>query len=299
MARCPPLPASRVTEGTTDQQDARREGAEEPSTPRKTLTAYGRGVVGGLLIGMPVFMTMEVWWGGFVLSPLKLSGLIVFNYGVLLVLQHYSGLHPRKTRGGQMRAALVAYGLGLVVGSLVMFMLGVADLHIALRDFVGKIVLLAVPVSVGASVAMSEFGHEHETVERRKEGATYFGALGMAAGGAMLFGFGLAPTDEPMMIGLQLPWHHALALVAVSLFQVHAIVYAVGFKQHERDDRAWWRKLLREGIGAYAVALLVAAYLLWTFGRIDTHTGLVACVYQTVTLGFITSLGAAAGELLI
>jgi uncharacterized membrane protein len=115
----------------------------------------------------------------------------------------------------------------------------------------------------------------------------------------MLFGFGLAPTDEPMMIGLRLPWHHALALVAASLFQVHAIVYAVGFKQHERDERAWWRKLLREGIGAYAVALIVAAYLLWTFGRIDAHTGLVACVYQTVTLGFITSLGAAAGELLI
>ena len=299
IARCPPLPASRVTEGTADQQGAGREGAEDPSTPRKTLTAYGRGVVGGLLVGMPVFMTMEVWWGGFVLSPLKLSALIVFNYGVLLVLQHYSGLHPRKTRSGQVRAALVAYGLGLVVGSLVIFMLGVADRHTALRDFIGKIVLLAVPVSVGASVAMSEFGHEHETVERRKEGATYFGALGMAAGGAMLFGFGLAPTDEPMMIGLQLPWHHALGLVAVSLFQVHAIVYAVGFKQHERDDRTWWRKLLREGIGAYAVALLVAAYLLWTFGRIDAHTGLVACVYQTVTLGFITSLGAAAGELLI
>ena len=289
------MPESRVTEGTADEHDA----AEHESTPRKTLTAYGRGVVGGLLIGMPVFMTMEVWWGGFTLPPLKLVGLVVFNYGVLLVLQHYSGLHPRKTRGGQVRAALVAYGLGLVAGSPVMFMLGVADLDTALRDFVGKIVLLAVPVSVGASVAMSEFGHEHETVERRKEGATYFGALGMAAGGAMLFGFGLAPTDEPMMIGLQLPWHHALALVAVSLFQVHAIVYAVGFKQHERDDRAWWRKLLREGTGAYAVALLVAAYLLWTFGRIDADTGLVACVYQTITLGFITSLGAAAGELLI
>jgi putative integral membrane protein (TIGR02587 family) len=289
------MPESRVTEGITDEHDA----AAVQSTPRRTLTAYGRGIVGGLLIGMPVFMTMEVWWGGFVLPPLRLCGLIVFNYGVLLVLQHYSGLHPRKTRGGQVRAALVAYGLGLVAGSLVMLMLGVADLHTALRDFVGKIVLLAVPVSVGASVAMSEFGHEHETVERRKESATYFGALGMAAGGAMLFGFGLAPTDEPMMIGLRLPWHHALALVGASLLQVHAIVYAVGFKEHERDDRAWWRKLLREGIGAYAVALLVAAYLLWTFGRIDTHTGLVACVYQTVTLGFITSLGAAAGELLI
>ena len=282
-----------------DEREGQEQDAERSSSPRKTLTAYGRGVVGGLLIGMPGFMTMEIWWGGFTLSPLKLLGLVVFNYGVLLVLQHYSGLHPRKTRGGQVRASLVAYGLGLVAGSLVMFMLGVTNLHTALRDFVGKIVLLAVPVSIGASVAMSEFGDEHETIERRKERASYFGTLGMAAGGAMLFGFGIAPTDEPMMIGLRLPWHHALALLAASLLQVHAIVYAVGFKKHERDDRAWWRKLLKEGVGTYAVAILVAAYLLWTFGRIDSNTGFVACVYQTLTLGFITSLGAAAGELLI
>jgi putative integral membrane protein (TIGR02587 family) len=291
--------ADAVTDGTADEPHVEAQDDERPGSSRKTLTAYGRGVVGGLLIGMPVFMTMEVWWGGFTLPPLRLLGLVVFNYCVLLVLQHYSGLHPRKTRAGQVRAALVAYGLGLVAGSLVMFMLGVTNLHTALRDFVGKIVLLAVPVSIGASVAMSEFGAEHKTVERRKESASYFGTLGMAAGGAMLFGFGLAPTDEPMIIGLRLPWHHAIALLAASLFQVHAIVYAVGFRQHERDDRAWWRKLLKEGIGAYAVALLVAGYLLWTFGRIDTDTGLVACVYQMVTLGFITSLGAAAGELLI
>ena len=115
----------------------------------------------------------------------------------------------------------------------------------------------------------------------------------------MLFGFSVAPTDEPMIIGLKLPWHHALVLLLASLVQVHLIVYAVGFRKHERDDRAWWHKLLKEGVGAYAVALLVSAYLLWTFGRISGETGLVACVYQTVTLGFVTSLGAAAGELLI
>ena len=52
-------------------------------------------------------------------------------------------------------------------------------------------------------------------------------------------------------------------------------------------------------MSTYAVSIVVAAYLLWTFGRIDTGTGFVASVYQTLTLGFITSLGAAAGELLI
>jgi putative integral membrane protein (TIGR02587 family) len=248
---------------------------------------------------MPVFMTMEIWWSGFTMSAMKTLLLVAFNYAILLVLQHFSGLHPRKTQAAQMRAALVAYGLGLVTSSLVLIGLGIANTDTALRDYVGKVVLLAVPVSLGASVAMSEFGQDHHVTERRKESAGYFGSLGMAAGGAMLFGFGLASTDEPMIIGLKLPWHHALVLVLASLLIVHLIVYSVGFKKHERDDRAWWRKLLKEGVGAYAVSLLVAAYLLWTFGRIDGDTGFVASVYQTIALAFVTSLGAAAGELLI
>ena len=248
---------------------------------------------------MPAFMTTEIWWGGFTMSPVKLLLLIAYSYGVLLVLQHYSGLHHRKTMAGQARAALVAYGLGLVTASLALLGLGVVNTDTALRDFVGKVVLLAVAVSVGASIAMSEFGEESDVTEHRKESASYLGTLGMAAGGAMVFGFTLAPTDEPMILGLKLPWHHALALVAASLVQVHLIVYSVGFKKHERDGRNWWHKLLKEGVGMYAVALLVSAYLLWTFGRIDSDTGLVACVYQTLTLAFVTSLGAAAAELLL
>ena len=273
--------------------------SESKGGAKHTLIAYARGAGGGMLLGLPAFMTMEIWSGGFTIPPLKLLLLIVFNYCVLLVLQHFSGLHHRKTRAGQARAALVAYGLGLVASALGLLGLGVINTHTAPRDFVGKIVLIAVAVSVGASIAMSEFGEESDVAQRRKKAASYLGALGMAAGGAMVFGFTVAPTDEPMILGLKLPWHHALALLIASLLQVHLIVYSVGFKRHERDDRAWWRKLLREGVGAYAVALLVAAYLLWTFGRIDSNTGLVACVYQTVTLGFVTSLGAAAGELLI
>ncbi|MFL5563434.1 MAG: TIGR02587 family membrane protein [Gemmatimonadaceae bacterium] len=284
-----------MTENDTEQASA----LLATPTPRQTLTAYGRGVVGGLLVGMPSFMTMEIWWGGFTLGAARVLGLLLFNYGVLLVLQHYSGLHPRKTRGGQIRAALVAYALGLVAAALVLVMLGITNWQTAPRDFIGKIALLAVPVSIGASVAMSEFGQEHPVTRQRREAASHLGTLGMAAAGAMLFGFGVAPTDEPMIIGLKLPWHHALALVVVSLVQVHAIVYSVGFRKSERDERGALQKMLREGVGAYATALVVAAYLLWTFGRIDGDTGFITCVYQTVALGFVTSLGAAAGELLL
>ena len=271
------------------------------SSVRRTAVSYARGAAGGLLVAMPLLLTMEMWWGGFSISPVRLAALLVVNYGVLLVLQHYSGLHPRKTAGGQVRAAIVAYGIGVVVSGLTLLALNVIRAETALHDVVGKLVLEAVPVSIGASVAMSAFGAEHHVAEQRKEGETYWGAMAMALAGAMFFGFSVAATEEPMMIGMQLTWVHALALVLASLLQVHAIVYAVEFKRRERQPsgRRWWQLLLKEGVGAYTVALVVATYLLWTFGRVGAGVDIRPSVDMIITLGFATSLGAAAGELLI
>jgi uncharacterized membrane protein len=103
------------------------------------------------------------------------------------------------------------------------------------------------------------------------------------------------------MIGLQLTWAHALTLTVFSILQVHAIVYAVGFKNHEDEGaaRPVVKKVLEEAVGVYAIAIGLSAYLLWTFGQISSETGIHAAVDMIVTLGFATSLGAAAGELLI
>ena len=40
----------------------------EENTAKETFIAYARGAAGGMLIGMPAFMTMEIWWGGFTMS---------------------------------------------------------------------------------------------------------------------------------------------------------------------------------------------------------------------------------------
>ncbi|HVE79196.1 MAG TPA: TIGR02587 family membrane protein [Gemmatimonadaceae bacterium] len=267
---------------------------------RETAVSYARGVVGGLLVALPLLLTMEVWWGGFIIPAWRLLLLATLHYGVLLILQHYSGLHPSKTVAAQARAALVAYGIGIVVAAATLLALAVIRPGIAPRDLVGKLILEAIPVSIGSSVAMSEFGAEHEVVERRKEEESYWGMVGMALAGAMLLGFAVGVTEEPMMIGMHLTWVHATALVILSVLQVHLIVYAVEFRRHSRrGDRRWWQRLLKEGVSTYAVSLLVSAYVLWTFGRLGPDTGLVATVDEIITLGFAASLGAAAAELLI
>src|SRR5688500_3668994 len=91
---------------------------------RETAAAYSRGIAGGMLVGMPTLMTMEMWWGGFSIPSILILLLVVVNFGVLLVLQHFSGLHPRKTPAAQLRAAIVAYAIGFVVSAIILLEIG-------------------------------------------------------------------------------------------------------------------------------------------------------------------------------
>jgi putative integral membrane protein (TIGR02587 family) len=165
----------------------------------------------------------------------------------------------------------------------------------------GKIALQAVPVSIGASIASSHFDTHSDETERRREHATLFPSVGMGIGGALVFGFNAAATEEPMVIGDELTWMHAVAIVVLSIVMVCAISYGIG-KQRlgvEPLSRPWFGFYVRESLVTYAAALLVAAYILWTFGRIDAGTGLAPAVHMTLALGLVTTLGATAGELLI
>ena len=61
-----------------------------------------------------------------------------------------------------------------------------------------------------------------------------------------------------------------------------------------------WRAglFLRYSIPGYAIALLVSAYVLWTFGRFEDGA-LTRAVMQAVVLGFPASIGAAAARLVV
>src|SRR3954469_14113173 len=124
------------------------------SPAMQTLVAYARGVAGALIVGLQLVFTMEMWWSGFNVPVSRILLLVAVNAGILLILQHYSGLHPKKTPSAQVRAAVVAYGIGIVVATAALFAINIIDLHTAIRDFAGKVALEAVPLSVGASVAM-------------------------------------------------------------------------------------------------------------------------------------------------
>jgi|SRR5687767_553629 len=268
---------------------------------RETAAAYARGVVGGLLVGMPTLMTMEMWWGGFTIPSARILLLVIMNFGVLLVLQHFSGLHPRKTPAAQLRAAIVAYAIGIVVSGVILVVIGAVRADTIPGDILRKIALQGVPVSLGASIAASEFGAEHEEAKDRLHRPLLFPSAAIGVAGALILGFTVGATEEPMIIGEQLAWLHATGLVIISVVLCLGISYGVGRQRLGIDpfERKWLGFFLRESLVTYAAAILVAAFMLWIFGRISVETGLAPAVHMVLALSLVTVLGATAAELIL
>ena len=121
----------------------------------------------------------------------------------------------------------------------------------------------------------------------------------MGAGGALLFAMNVAPTEEPMMLGIEAsPWL-LVTMVGVSLAVTFALVFLADFggRQHKRGEdlleHPW-----SETITSYAVSIGVALFLLWSFGRTD-GASVQAIAGMTVMLALVASVGAAVARILI
>jgi uncharacterized membrane protein len=87
--------------------------------------------------------------------------------------------------------------------------------------------------------------------------------------------------------------------VLLGLLIVHGFVLAE-VKQRDLDASGrlpHWNLFLRFTVVGYAIALLVSAYVLWTFGRLDGMS-VDAIVATLVVLAFPAAIGAGAAHLI-
>jgi putative integral membrane protein (TIGR02587 family) len=179
-------------------------------------------------------------------------------------------------------------------------LLGVLTPSMSADEVIGKLALQAVPGSLGAMLARSQLGAKAQEKQEEQRRESYAGQLFLATVGALFLAFNVAPTAEVVQIALMITGWHALGLIAVSLAIMHAFVYAMEFRGHVRitPEVPAWSEFLRLTVVAYALALLVSAYVLWTFGRSDGLAG-GELLIQTVVLGFPAAIGAAAARLML
>jgi putative integral membrane protein (TIGR02587 family) len=285
----------------------------ERTPPAHFAVGLARAMGGALIFGLPMLMTMEMWWLGFTMDPLRLALLLVVTLPLLVGLSHVSGFERTFDLRQDAADACVACAVGFVVGAAALALFGVLRPGMSLDELLGKVALQAVPGSIGALLAQSQLGgrsdEEGSGEVGREEGegggrpSSHASQLFLMAVGALFLAFNVAnvaPTEEILLIGYQTgPWY-ALALVAASLVVMHAFVYALEFTGQEAvpPGTPAWSVFLRYTVTGYAVVLLICAYVLWTFGRLD-GTGASDGLAAVLVLGFPGAVGAAAARLIL
>jgi putative integral membrane protein (TIGR02587 family) len=257
-----------------------------------------------MFFALPLLMTMEMWWLGFHMDRGRLALFMLLMVPMLIALDHYSGFEDTASWGEDVVDGMVAYGVGFVASATVLALLAVIGPAATTREMVGMVSLQAIPASFGAVLAHGLLAGaaegEEDVEERRKREAGYPAQLLFMGAGAVFLAFSMAPTEEMILIAFRMTPLHGLAVMAASLLMMHGFVYAMSFRGAPRvgDDAAGWSLFLRFTVVGYAIALLLSAYVLWTFGRYD-ELPLALRVREAVVLGFPASLGAAAARLIL
>lgn len=266
---------------------------------REFVRALARAFGGALIFGLPLFMTMEMWWLGLFVEEGHLILLLVVNYPFLVGLSHFSGFEQSTGLLDDALSAFVAYAVGILTAAAMLALLAVIKPGMPLTEVVTKIALQAVPGSIGALLARSQFGAQSSEEQRDKD-TGYWGELFIMLVGAIFIGLNLAPTDEIVLIAFQMTEIHAIALVLLALVTMHAFVYSIGLRGQEQIAPGTPRGLafLRFTVVGYAIALLISLFVLWVFGRTE-GTGVTSVLMMAVVLSFPNAIGAAAARLIL
>jgi putative integral membrane protein (TIGR02587 family) len=274
------------------------------SEHRRPAREFGIGLArafgGAIFFALPLFMTMEMWQLGFYMDRLRLAIFLAVFIPMLIGLSHYAGFEETDRWIDDVRDCFVALLVGFVTSAAVLTLGGVVQWRMPLRETVGQIALAAIPASVGAALAESLLGSTEPGEERKRREMGYGGELFLMAAGAIFFAFNIAPTEEMILVAVKMTGWQIVAAGVISLLLMHAFVYAVEFRgRHVPPEGVGaWSLFLRFTVVGYALALLMSAYVLWTFGRLD-DSSLAFQIATTMVLAFPASLGAAAARLVL
>jgi putative integral membrane protein (TIGR02587 family) len=270
-------------------------------------TAFSRAFGGAFLFGTPLLYTMETWWIGEYANLWKLIAFLVLAFVANLALSFLSGFRWKSGRGirGHLDQAVDAVAVGIVGSIIVLLVLNRLQADDSADAIVGKIVIQAIPLSIGASIAGAIFAPGRSRTLENDHHSTYLSAtvndIGATMIGGFLFGVAIAPTEEVTMLASQLRIGHELALVALSLIVGYVIIFASGFDPQSSypSTHGPLQHPVTETVVAYVVSLGMAFITLYLFDQIEINQSVFSNLSQVLVLGFPTMVGGAAGRLVV
>jgi putative integral membrane protein (TIGR02587 family) len=281
---------------TSSSRPRQATGGEGGRYAIDVLRAFG----GAILFSFPMLMTMEMWWLGFYMDPVRLALFILLNIPLLIGLSYYGGFEATSSRMADVLDAFAAYAVGFIAAAVMLALFGVIKFGMPANEVIGKISVQAVPASIGAILARRHFEKVEDTEEKRRS-ARYGGALFLMAVGALYLSSSVGSTEEMVLISYQMTPTHVFLLLVFSLLVMHAFVYAVMARSETPvplDTATFWTVFARFTIVGYAIALLISLYILWIFERTEGMP-LGQIIAATIVLGFPAALGAGAFRLIL
>lgn len=283
--------------------------AERPTTWEDEGRDLVAAASGGLLFGIPMLFTMEVWWTGTHTDASQMALVLALTFVPVFLLNRTDGF--RRTRDIRLRDAATdtveAVALGLVLVFAVLVLLREITPDTALSVALGKVVYEAFPFCLGISVANHFLQRGDEaTDDQQADGRpdeddhgmhATLADMGATAVGAMFIALNISPTDEVPMVAAALGPIGVLAIMMASILVSYGIVFVAGFtRQQQRHDHAGpLQRPWAETVSSYLVALACAGLLLLLFQRLDGPW--IDSLDQIVVLGFPAAVGGAAGRL--
>lgn len=271
---------------------------------RRELDAYARAFAGAFIFGIPLLFTMEMWWIGEYADRGKLLAFLAIALIANFGLNYVSGFRREWTLAATIEETIEVVAVGVVAAAgmlLVLNRIGPGD---PLDSVLGMIAIQAVPLSIGASVANEVFRRDPERGRAGDPGDDELPAwqellsdVGGTIIGGIFIGFSIAPTEEVRMLAAGLDYPHLVIVVAFTLLISYGIVFASGFDAAQPEGP--FQDPVTETTLAYAVSLAVAFVTLYLFDQIALSDPLLSTVEQVIVLAVPTTVGGAAGRLVV
>jgi putative integral membrane protein (TIGR02587 family) len=276
-----------------------------------------RGASGGMLFGIPLLYTMEVWWIGSFTSPLRLLSVLAASFVVVLLLNRTGGFRSTKDIrvADALRDSVVALAIAIVSVFALLVILREITSQTPLQEGLGKVVYEATPFAFGVGLARHFLrrGRTDGDEDDDADGDSGAGSgdddalnatvadVGATLLGSLFIAFNIAPTDEVPMIAAAVSPAWLLVLIAATLVISYCIVFEAGFSNQDerRRDTGGIQSPFTETLVCYLLSLVCALALLWFFQRTSFDQSPVQVLSQVVVLGLPAAVGGAAGRLAV
>src|SRR5690625_933323 len=174
-----------------------------------------------------MLMTMEMWWLGFYMSPLRLALLLIVTFPLLIGLSRVGGIRRTVRLRDDVADALVAIAVAFLSAAATLWLFGLLTPDMPPREIMGKIIIQVIPGSMGAMLAQNQLGGTGSENDAAPQ--SYWGELFLMIVGALFLSFNAAPTEEMVVIAYKMTIWKILGLAALSLILMHFIVYVAEF----------------------------------------------------------------------